>query len=143
LVGAAPRSRSFLNDERHFPGNRVEENVGKGHDGVSVPLRRRRRGAPVPPAPLEKLHKGSGVSDALSEAGVVPARVRIEVEGGREATAAVLRAVRLLNEIEGTGGIATIAEVAPGRSALLAEVDGAQAASLARLPFVRRIHILN
>lgn len=113
--------------------------MGQGHNGASVPLRRRRRVVPVRPAPAEKVELGS----AGPVAAVVPARVRIEVEGGREATAAALRAVRLLNEIEGTGGVAAIAEVAPGRSALLAEVDGAQAASLARLPFVRRIHVLN
>lgn len=117
--------------------------MGKDHAGVSVPLRRRRRVAAVQPAAAEKVELGSSIAaDAPPETGIVPARVRIEVEGGREATATVLRAVRLLREIEGSGGVAAIAEVAQGRSTLFAEVDSAQAASLARLPFVRRIHVL-
>jgi len=116
--------------------------VGKDHGSVAVPLRRR-RAAVARPAPAEKVDLGSSTSaDAAPEAGIVPTRVRIELEGGREATATVLRAVRLMREIEETGGVAAIAEVAQGRSALFAEVDGAQAASLARLPFVRRIHAL-
>jgi hypothetical protein len=95
----------------------------------------------VPPEPAEKVQWAA--AEPAPESGVVPARVRIEIVGGREATASALRAIRLLREIEQTGGVAAIAEVVPGRSALLAEVDGAQAASLARLPFVRRIHALN
>lgn len=114
--------------------------MGKRSSEAPVPLRRRRRVKPVQPRPAEKVELGGA---AAEEAGVVPARVRIEVEGGRDATATVLRAVRLLHKIEGTGGVATIAELAPGRSALHAEVDGAQAESLARLPFVRRIYTLN
>jgi len=116
--------------------------VGKGSDRLPLPLRRR-RGRPLPPRPAEKVSWGAAATDAAPERAVVPAWVRIEVVGGREATASALRAIRLLREIEQTGGIATIAEVVPGRSALLAEVDGAQAASLARLPFVRQIHALN
>ncbi len=132
----------LLNDERHFLGDRAEENVGKHHGSVAVSLRRR-RAAVGQPEPAEKVEPGSSIAaDAPPEASIVPARVRIELEGGRADTATVLRAVRLLREIEGTGGIAAIAEVAQGRSALFAEVDGAQAASLARLPFVRRIHVL-
>jgi len=116
--------------------------VGKDHGSVAVPLRRR-RAAVAHPAPAEKVDLGSSIAaDAPPEARVVPTRVRIELEGGREITATVLKAVRLMHEIEGTGGVAAIAEVGQGRSALLAEVDGAQAASLARLPFVRRIHVL-
>ncbi|HEX7088989.1 MAG TPA: hypothetical protein VF192_02565 [Longimicrobiales bacterium] len=114
--------------------------MGKGFDRLPLPVRQR-RGRPLPPRPAEKVQWTA--AEPAPEREVVPARVRIEIVGGREATASALRAIRLLREIEQTGGVAAIAEVVPGRSALLAEVDGAQAASLARLPFVRRIHALN
>ena len=54
-----------------------------------------------------------------------------------------MRAYRVMQEIEGTGGVARIIELAADGSALVAEVDGAQAERLTRLPFVRRIVTLN
>ncbi len=78
-----------------------------------------------------------------SVASVVPMRVRVEVRGGRNSTASTMRAYRVMQEIEGTGGVARIIELAADGSALVAEVDGAQAERLTRLPFVRRIVTLN
>ncbi|HEX7120710.1 MAG TPA: hypothetical protein VF212_18095 [Longimicrobiales bacterium] len=107
------------------------------HEDARVPFRRvwraRRRDAG------EKLRvKGSEVA-----ASVVPMRVRVEVYGGRNSTASTMRAYRVMQEIEGTGGVASIIELTPDGSALVAELDGAQASRLARLPFVRRIVSVN
>lgn len=102
-----------------------------------VPFRRARR--------LRR--RGSAGKLNLAESGqaasVVPMRVRVEVSGGRGTTANMMRAYRILQQIELTGGVARIIEVAPDGSALIAEVDGTQAESLARQPFVRRIVSLN
>lgn len=97
------------------------------------PRRQRRRGS----AEKLSLHRPGTI------ASVVPMRVRVEVFGGRSTTASMMRAYRVLQEIEGTGGVASIIEMAPDGSALVAEVDSTQAESLARLPFVRRIVSLN
>lgn len=75
--------------------------------------------------------------------GIVPMQVRIEVRSGRDASANMIRAYRILKEIEGTGGLGKIVEVAEDGSALIAEVDAAQMQSLGRSPFVRRIISMN
>jgi len=97
------------------------------------PRRLRRRGA------AEKLN----LRGAAVVASVVPMRVRVEIHGGRNTTASMMRAYRVLQEIEHTGGVANIIEVAPDGSTLVAEVDGKQAENLARMPFVRRIVSMN
>lgn len=74
---------------------------------------------------------------------LAPMRVRIEVLGGRHTTASTMRAYRVLQEVEGVGASAQIIEVAPNGCTLVAELDGAQAARLANVPFVRRIVSLN
>ncbi len=102
-----------------------------------VPFRRPRR--PRRRDAASKLSLGA----EGSMASVVPMRVRVEVHGGRHTTASLMRAYRVLQRIEGTGGSASIIEVAADGSTLEAEVDATQAESLARLPFVRRIVTLS
>ncbi len=74
---------------------------------------------------------------------IVPMQVRIEVQAGRDASANMIRAYRVLRQIEESGGLGKIVEVAGDGSALVAEVDAAQARDLAQFPFVRRIVSLN
>jgi hypothetical protein len=81
--------------------------------------------------------------DQDQQARIVPIQVRIEVQGGRDASANMIRAYRVLKQIEETGGLGRIVEVAGDGSTLIAEVDTAQAQGLAESPFVRRIVSLN
>lgn len=78
-----------------------------------------------------------------NEGAIVPFQVRIEVTGGRDASANIVRAYRVLKQIEEAGGLGKIIEVAGDGSALAAEVDLEQAQSLAHSPFVRRIVSMN
>lgn len=114
--------------------NKGERAMRSHEEGGHLPIRRfdrpRRREA------KEKL----GLNGTST---VVPMRVRIEVRGGRHTTASTMRAYRVLQEVEGAGASAQIIEVAPNGSTLVAELDGAQAARLANVPFVRRIVSLN
>lgn len=89
-----------------------------------------------------------GEGEARVEAGgagasVVPMRVRIEVRCGRHSTVSAMGAYRVTREIEETGGAASVIELAPDGSALVAEMDAAQARRLAGLPLVRRVVTLN
>lgn len=104
-----------------------------------MPFRRWGDG-PRPSRPDEKISV-PGDLDPLAQ--IVPMQVRIEVQGGRDSSSNTLRAYRVLKEIERTGGLGRIEEVAEAGSALVAEVDAAQLNSLARLPFVRRIISMN
>lgn len=79
------------------------------------------------------------LDDVRGPGAVLPRAMRVEIAGGQHTTASILRANRLLREIERTGGMARIVELSPDRSTLVVEVDGAQATSLARWPFVRCI----
>ncbi len=111
----------------------------RGRQEERVPFRRVRR--PCRRDAGDKIRvNGAGAGAAAS---VLPTRVRVEVYGGRSSTAATMRAYRVMKEIEGSGGVASIIELAPDGSTLVAEVDGAQANRLARLPFVRRIVSVN
>lgn len=83
------------------------------------------------------------LEDTSSLRSILPTRVRVDVTGGRHGTAAALRAQRVAREIEESGGRAAITEVASDRSRLVAEVDGAQATSLARHRFIHLIESLN
>jgi hypothetical protein len=74
---------------------------------------------------------------------IVPMQVRIEIQGGRDASANMIRAYRVLKPVEQSGGLGKIVEVAGDGSALVAEVDAAQAQYLAQFPFVRRIISMN
>lgn len=98
-----------------------------------VPFRRlrpvRRRDA------MEKLQ----LEPAGTSASLAPMRVRIEVHQGRNSTASTMRAYRVMQEVEGVGGLASIIELTAGGSALMAQVNGEQAEHLAHSPFVRRI----
>lgn len=76
-------------------------------------------------------------------AAIVPSQVRIEVQSGRGASANMIRAYRVLRQIEESGGLGKIVEVGGDGSALIAEVDSAQAEGLAEFPFVRKITSLN
>jgi hypothetical protein len=55
----------------------------------------------------------------------------------------MIRAYRVLRQIEESGGLGKIVEVGGDGSALIAEVDSAQAKGLAEFPFVRKIISLN
>lgn len=96
----------------------------------------RRRPRQDAAAKLHNLESGAHAS-------IVPSRVRIEVQGGRDASANMIRAYRVLRQVEESGGLGKIVEVAGTGSALIAEVDAAQAKGLAAFPFVRRIVSLN
>jgi len=74
---------------------------------------------------------------------IVPMQVRIEVQSGRDSSSNMIRAYRILKQIEESGGFGKIVEVAEDGSTLIAEVDAAQVQSLARFPFVRRIVSMN
>lgn len=103
-------------------------------EGGRLPIRRIAR---------PRRRKASEKLGPSTASGVVPMRVRIEVQGGRHTTASTMRAYRVLQEVEEAGASAQIIEVAPNGSALVAELDGRQAARLAEAPFVRRIVSLN
>lgn len=83
------------------------------------------------------------LSEGAAPTTVVPMQVRIEVQAGRDASANMVRAYRVLKQIEESGGLAKIVEVGGDGSALIAEVDAVQAQNLAQFPFVRRIVSLN
>lgn len=100
---------------------------------IRLPRRTRERRRPEHKLRLKQI---DGVGSVL------PTRVRVDVAGGRHGTAAALRAQRVAREIEETGGRAAITEVGSDRSRLVAEVDGAQASSLARHRFIRLIETL-
>lgn len=106
----------------------------RGPRAERLPIRLPRT-KPRRPEPATKL----GRMETEGVASVLPTRVRVEVGGISHGTAAALRAQRVLREIEETGGVGAVTEVAGDRSEVVAELDGAQAVSLARYPFVRRI----
>jgi hypothetical protein len=81
--------------------------------------------------------------ESTTQPSVVPMQVRIEVQAGRDASANIVRAYRVLKQIEQSGGLGKIVEVDGDGSALVAEVDATQAQDLAKFPFVRRIVSLN
>lgn len=83
------------------------------------------------------------LAENAEQTAIVPMQVRIEVLAGRDASANMIRAYRVLKQIEESGGLGKIVEVAGDGSALVAEVDAAQARELAHSPFVRRIVSMN
>lgn len=87
------------------------------------------------PKPIRRLQ----LDDAQGWDAVLPRAMRVEISGGQHTTASILRANRLVREVEATGGTARIIELSHDRSTLVVEVDAAQATSLARWPFVRCI----
>lgn len=83
------------------------------------------------------------LSKSATQSTVVPMQVRIEVQAGRDASANMVRAYRVLKQVEENGGLGKIVEVGGNGSTLVAEVDAMQAQNLAQFPFVRRIVSLN
>lgn len=83
------------------------------------------------------------LAEGATQATVVPMQVRVEVQAGRDASANMVRAFRVLKQIEEGGGLGSIVEVGGDGSALVAELDAMQAQNLAQFPFVRRIVSLN
>lgn len=95
---------------------------------------------PRPSRPAQKM----SIQQQLDPlATIVPMQVRIEVQSGRDSSSNMIRAYRILKQIEESGGLGRIVEVAEDGSALVAEVDAAQMQSLAGFPFVRRIISMN
>lgn len=112
----------------------------EGNQGRQKMPFRRWGSRPLPSPVVRKVSVGQQVDPI---AAIVPMQVRIEVQSGRDASSNMIRAYRILRQIEESGGLGRIIEVDEDGSALVAEVDAMQMQSLAQFPFVRRIVSMN
>lgn len=77
--------------------------------------------------------------DFVPDEPAAPVPVLIEVKGGRSSTASAMRAARVVQELEGSGGTATTVNVEGDCTTVRGEADRHQVDNVARLPFVKRI----
>lgn len=112
----------------------------EGNQGRQKMPFRRWGSRPRPGTAVRKVSVGQQTDPIAT---IVPMQVRIEVQSGRDASSNMIRAYRILKQIEESGGLGKIVEVAEDGSALVAEVDATQMQSLAHSPFVRRIVSMN